>query len=154
MVVREAGLIFRGFYLVKKSYHKTTKGKIDPDLRSGLLTAILNFAQTAFTKDSVEYFEMSKFLITFKEDKLMGRDSIEPETLISYAVLDMEKKVEKYIHKIIQPLLTRVIQEFKDENAGKNFSEVSQFRHFKQKLDKIFGTDTQTVDQKLKGIFS
>jgi hypothetical protein len=154
MVVREAGLIFRGFYLVKKSYHKTTKGKIDPDLRSGLLTAILNFAETAFTKDSVEYFEMNKFLITFREDKLMGKDSLEPETLISYVILDKEKKVEKYIHKIIQPLLEKVIQEFKANNAGKNFSEVSQFKDFKQNLDRIFGTDTQTVDQKLKGIFS
>lgn len=154
MVVREAGLIFRGFYLVKKSYHKTTKGKIDQDLRSGLLTAILNFAETAFTKDTVEYFEMNKLLITFKEDRLVAKDSLDPETLISYVVLDKEKKVEKYIHKVIQPLLGKVIQEFKANNMGKNFSEVSQFKVFKQNLDRIFGTDTQTVDQKLKGIFS
>jgi trehalose-6-phosphate synthase len=154
MVVREAGLIFRGFYLVKKSYHKTTKGKIDQDLRSGLLTAILNFAETAFTKDTVEYFEMNKLLITFKEDRLVAKDSLEPETLISYVVLDKEKKVEKYIHKVIQPLLHKVIQEFKANHMGKNFSEVSQFKVFKQNLDRIFGTDTQTVDQKLKGIFS
>ncbi|MFW9864573.1 MAG: hypothetical protein ACFFEN_00610 [Candidatus Thorarchaeota archaeon] len=154
MVVREAGLIFRGFYLVKKSYHKTTKGKIDQDLRSGLLTAILNFAETAFTKDTVEYFEMNKLLITFKEDRLVAKDSLEPETLISYVVLDKEKKVEKYIHKVIQPLLDKVIQEFRANHMGKNFSEVSQFKVFKQNLDRIFGTDTQTVDQKLKGIFS
>ena len=50
MVVREAGLIFRGFNLVKRSYHKSTKGKIDDDLRSGLLTAIKSFAESAFTK--------------------------------------------------------------------------------------------------------
>ncbi|MFX1478960.1 MAG: hypothetical protein ACFFCI_12585, partial [Promethearchaeota archaeon] len=154
MVVREAGLIFRGFYLVKKSYHKTTKGKIDQDLRSGLLTAILNFAETAFTKNTVEYFEMNKLLITFKEDRLVAKDSLEPETLISYVVLDKEKKVEKYIHKVILPLLDKVIQEFKANHMGKNFSEVSQFKVFKENLDRIFGTDTQTVDQKLKGIFS
>ncbi|MFX1487710.1 MAG: hypothetical protein ACFFBI_01080 [Promethearchaeota archaeon] len=140
--------------MVKKSYHKTTKGKIDQDLRSGLLTAILNFAETAFTKDTVEYFEMNKLLITFKEDRLVAKDSLDPETLISYVVLDKEKKVEKYIHKVIQPLLGKVIQEFKANNMGKNFSEVSQFKVFKQNLDRIFGTDTQTVDQKLKGIFS
>jgi hypothetical protein len=69
MVVREAGLIFRGFNLVKRSYHKSTKGKIDTDLRSGLLTAIKNFAESAFTKGSVEYFEGKKFLIAFTDEE-------------------------------------------------------------------------------------
>lgn len=153
MVVREAGVIFRGFTLVKKSYHKSTKGRIDEDLRSGLLTAILNFAQTAFSKDIVEYFEMEKFLISFKQDVITADDSFEPELLISYAILDKEKRIEKYTRKIIQPLLKDVINQFKSLNTGKNLSEVSQFKGFKQYLDNIFGSDTQTVDQKLKGVF-
>ncbi|MFW9897436.1 MAG: hypothetical protein ACFFD7_16650 [Candidatus Thorarchaeota archaeon] len=154
MVVREAGLIFRGFNLVKRSYHKSTKGKIDADLRSGLLTAIKNFAESAFTKGSVEYFEGKKFLIAFTDGEIMSEDGIEPEPLISYAILDKEKKMERYMQKIILPQLKKVINEFMVTNKGKNLSEVSQFRGFKEKLDKIFGTDTQTVDQKLKGIFT
>ncbi|TKJ22259.1 MAG: hypothetical protein CEE43_06835 [Promethearchaeota archaeon Loki_b32] len=153
MVVREAGLLFRGFTLVKKSYHKSTKGKIDTDLRSGLLTAILNFAQSTFSKDLVEYFEGKKFLIAFTEDKINSEDSFEPELLISYVILDREKRVEKYIRKIIRPLLKQMSKEFKSLNTGKNLSEVSQFKKFKQHLDIIFGTDTETVDQKLKRIF-
>lgn len=152
MVVREAGVMFRGFTLVKKSYHKTSMGKIDTDLRSGLLTAILNFAQSTFSKDIVEYFEGKKFLITFSEDLIMSDDSLEPELLISYAILDKEKKVEKYIHKIIQPILKNVLKEFKSINTRKNLSEVSQFKEFKNNLDTIFGTDTQTIDQKLRRI--
>lgn len=153
MVIREAGLLFRGFTLVKKSYHKTTKGKIDTDLRSGLLTAILNFAQSTFSKDIVEYFEGKKFLIAFIEDKIEAEDSFEPELIISYAILDKEKKIEKYIHKVVRPLLKEVLKEFKLLNTGKNLSEISQFKEFKQNLDNIFGTDTQTIDQKLKGLF-
>ncbi len=152
MVVREAGVMFRGFTLVKKSYHKTSMGKIDNDLRSGLLTAILNFAQSTFSKDIIEYFEGKKFLITFREDLILSDDSLEPELLISYAILDKEKKVEKYIHKIIQPILNNVLKEFKSLNTGKNLSEVSQFKKFKNNLDAIFGTDTQTIDQKLRRI--
>ncbi|MFX1502138.1 MAG: hypothetical protein ACFFDH_14335 [Promethearchaeota archaeon] len=153
MVVREAGLLFRGFTLVKKSYHKTTKGKIDTDLRSGLLTAILNFAQSTFSKDIIEYLEGKKFLIAFIEDKIEAEDGFEPELIISYAILDKEKRVEKYIQKILRPLLKDVIKEFKLLNTGKNLSEVSQFKDFKQNLDNIFGSDTQTIDQKLKGVF-
>jgi len=62
--------------------------------------------------------------------------------------------MEKYMHKIILPLLKNVIDEFILLNEGKNLSEVSQFRGFKENLDNIFGTDTQTVEQKLKGIFT
>lgn len=153
MVVREAGILFRGFTLVKKSYHKSTMGRIDEDLRSGLLTAILNFAQSAFSKEFVEYFEGKKYLITFKDDEITAKNSLEPELLISYAILDKEKRIEKYIRKIIQPLLNDVITQFKSLNTGKNLSEVSQFKHFKQNLDYIFGSDTETVDQKLKGVF-
>jgi hypothetical protein len=148
MVVREAGLLFRGFTLVKKSYHKTTLGKIDSDLRSGLLTAILDFAQSTFSK--VEYFEGKKFLITFTDDKIMSDDGFEPELLVSYAILDREKKIERYIHKIIHPLLKKVLNDFKTQNTGKNLSEVSQFKDFKNSIDKIFGTDTKTLDQKLR----
>ena len=153
MVVREAGLLFRGFTLVKKSYHKTSMGKIDPDLRSGLLTAILNFAQSTFSKDMVEYFEGKKFSIAFTEDEIATEDSLEPELLVSYAILDKEKKIEKYIRKIIQPLLKQMAKEFKTLNSGKNLSEISQFKGFKQNLDKIFGSDTETIEQKLKKIF-
>jgi len=154
MVVREAGLIFRGFNLVKRSYHKSTKGKIDDDLRSGLLTAIKSFAESAFTKGSVEYFEGKKFLIAFTDAEIMSDDGREPETLISYAIIDKEKRMDKYMNKVILPFLKNVIDEFITINKGKNLSEVSQFRGFKENLDNIFGTDTQTVDQKLKGIFT
>ncbi len=154
MVVREAGLIFRGFNLVKRSYHKSTKGKIDSDLRSGLLTAIKSFAETAFTTGSVEYFEGKKFTIAFTDAEIMSDDGIELETLLSYVILDKEKRMEKYMKKVILPLLKEVVDEFLRLNSGKNLSEVSQFRGFKEILDKIYGTDTQTIDQKLKGIFT
>ncbi|MEE9378179.1 MAG: hypothetical protein V3V33_09095 [Candidatus Lokiarchaeia archaeon] len=153
MVVREAGLLFRGFTLVKKSYHKSTIGKIDTDLRSGLLTVILNFAQSTFSKDVVEYFEGKKFLIAFTDDEINASDGYEPELLISYVILDKEKRIEKYIRKIIRPLLKQMSKEFKTLNTGKNLSEISQFKDFKLNLDNIFGSDTKTVDQKLKKLF-
>jgi hypothetical protein len=153
MVIREVGLLFRGFTLVKKSYHKTTLGKIDADLRSGLLTALLNFAETAFSTGSVEYFQGNRFTIAFMNAKILSDDSKEPELLVSYAIIDRQKKVDKYINKIINPLLIKVVKEFKSQNEGKNLSEVSQFKIFKKSLDIIFGSSTKKVDQKLDGLF-
>jgi len=153
MVIREAGLLFRGFTLVKKSYHKSTLGKIDSDLRSGLLTAILNFAESAISKDFVEYFQGKKYVIAFKKNMIKADDSFEPELLISYAIMDKEKRVEKYVQKIVQPLLTLVGQEFISKNSGKNLSEITQFKYFKKNLDQIFGSDTMNIDQKFEGLF-
>ena len=153
MVIREVGLLFRGFTLVKKSFHKTTIGKIDADLRSGLLTALLNFAETAFSTGSVEYFQGNKFTIVFINARILSDDSNEPELLVSYAIIDRQKKIDKYIRKIANPLLNKVAQEFKSQNEGKNLSEVSQFKSFKQSLDKIFGPNTKKIDQKLDGLF-
>ena len=153
MVIREVGLLFRGFTLVKKSYHKTTLGKIDSDLRSGLLTALLNFAETAFSTGSVEYFQGNRFTIAFINANILADDSTEPELLISYAIIDKQKKVDKYIRKLVNPLLTKVAERFKAQNEGKNLSEVSQFKLFKNTLDVIFGSNTKKVDQKLDGLF-
>jgi hypothetical protein len=153
MVVREAGVMFRGYNIVKKSYHKATLGKIDTDLRSGLLTALINFAETAFSIDKVEYFEGKKYVIAFINREISSEDSIEPELLISYAILDKEKKVDKFIQKIILPQLYKVADQFIEQNKMKNLSEVSQFKYFKQNLDKIFGSDSKNVDQKLEGLF-
>jgi hypothetical protein len=153
MVIREAGLLFRGFSLVKKSYHKTTLGKIDSDLRGGLLTALLTFADTAFKSDSIEYFEGGKFVTAFINDKIRAEDSLEPEILISYVILDKEKKIDKYIKKIIQPMLVKLACEFKNKNEMKNLSEVSLFTDFKKNIDSIFGSDAKNIDQKLQGLF-
>ncbi len=153
MVIREVGLLFRGFSLVKKSYHKTTLGKIDADLRSGLLTALLNFAETAFSTGTVEYFQGNRFTIAFINARILSDDSLEPELLVSYAIIDRQKKIDKYIRKIVNPLLTKVANEFKSQYEGKNLSEVTQFKNFKKSLDVIFGSNTKKVDQKLDGLF-
>lgn len=152
MVIREAGLLFRGFNLVKKSYHKSTLGKIDSDLRSGLLTALLTFAETAFESDSIEYFEGGKLVIAFINDKIRAEDSIDPELLISYVIINKEKKIDKHIKKIVKPMLIKLASEFKNKNEMKNLSEVSQFTGFKKDIDDIFGSEAQNIDQKFQGL--
>ena len=153
MVIRECGLLFRGYTLIYESYHQTSKQKIDKDLRSGLLTALINFAESAFSKNLVEYFEMKKFVIVFIEDKILSYDSPEPEVLIIYAILDKEKKIDKHISKVIIPSLKEITKHFKEKYEGKNLSEISQFKDFKKTIKEILGSDIKTLDQKLKGTF-
>jgi len=153
MVIREAGLLLRGFTLINGFYHQTSDDPIDKDLRSGLLTAMLNFAETAFSSESIEYFEGKKYVVAFTSGTIMAEDSIDPEPLTAYCILDKEKKIDKFISKIITPLLKRIIEEFKSLYEGRNCSEISQFKDFKTNLDKIFGMQTKKLDERVKGVF-
>ena len=153
MVIREAGILFRGFTLAIASYHKTSSFQIDKDLRSSLLTALVDFAEGVFSVDSIKYFEMKKFVIAFLKDQITPSDSKYLESIITYAILDKEKKVEKIIKKMVRPSLRKIMNKFKSKYDNKNLSEITQFRDFKQELDNIFGTDTKTIEQKLKGTF-
>ncbi|MHA1149653.1 MAG: hypothetical protein ACTSR8_15565 [Promethearchaeota archaeon] len=153
MVIREAGLLFRGFTLVNGLYHQTSDDHVDKDLRSGLLTALLNFAESAFAAQDLEYFEGNRFVIAFTQDKISSRDSVEPELFIAYAILDKEKKIDKHIKKVVIPQLQKIISKFKTQYEGKNLSEISQFANFKSEVNKAFGSDTKTIDQKLNGVF-
>ena len=153
MVIREAGLIFRGFTLVRSNYHETNEGEIDTDLRSGLLTALLNFAENALSAELVEYFELKRYVIAFTENKIVSEDNTKPEILIAYAILDREKKIEKYLKKIVFPLLKKVAIQFVANYNRKNLTEISQFYRFKEYLDNIFGSDTKNIEEKLQGLF-
>lgn len=155
MIIREAGLLFRGFTLIKASYHKTSSDKIDTDLRSALLTALLNFAENAFSTKIVEYLEFSKkFVIAFTEDKIQSIDDHEQEAIITYAIIDKEKKIDKVISNIVLPSLKEVSKQFILIYNGKNLSEVGQFKTFRKIMDEIFGFDVKTIDQRAKGLFS
>ncbi|TFG29535.1 MAG: hypothetical protein EU532_03055 [Promethearchaeota archaeon] len=151
MVIRESGILFRGFTLVFARYHQTSDDKIDKDLRSALLTALLNFAESAFAKDTIEYFEMKRFAISFVESKIRSEDDPETEPIIAYVILDKEKKMDKHLSKVVLPALKEALRQFKEQFEGKNLSEISQFQNFKTKLDEIFGSETKTIDERLKG---
>ena len=154
MVIREAGLLFRGFTLLKAGYHKTSKDEIDTDLRSALLTALLNFAESAFSTKIVEYLEFSeKFVIAFTEDKIQSIDSKDPEPLITYDILDKERKIDKVVKNVVAPLLREVSKKFILNYSSKNLSEIGQFKPFRKIMDEIFGLDVKTVDQRAKGLF-
>lgn len=153
MVIRECGLLFRGYTLIYENYHKTSEEKIDNDLRSGLLTALLNFAEISFASSSVEYFEMKKFVIAFIDDTILSKDGEAPEPLITYAILDKEKKIDKHISRVIIPSLREITGAFKEKYEGENLSEISLFREFKKTIEKVLGTDIENLEQKLKDTF-
>ena len=153
MVIREAGIMVRGYPLVYSSYHDTGGKDIDVVLRTGLLSGILTFIETAYTKDAIEYIESKNYIIVFKANYIKGEKSPEPEIIISYVILDKMKKLDKFITKNIMPFLEKILKKFIEKYSGKNLSNVSLFEEFKNDLDKIFKIESKSLDEKFKDFF-
>ena len=136
-LIREVGILFRGFTVVQCQYHKAALSRVDKDLRSGLLSAIIIFAENAFSTSIMDYLESDKYIIAFTQDKMMAIDSMIPEIILGYCILDKKKKLERKIHTRIQPLLSQALVAFKTRYDGYNVSEVSIFQGFKHYLNEF-----------------
>jgi hypothetical protein len=151
-LICEVGILFRGFTVVSCQYQQTMSSEIDKDLRSGLLSAIIMFAENAFSSSTMEYLESDKFIIAFTQDKMKAIDSLGPEIVLGYCILNKKKKLEKKIHTRIKPLLSQALVAFKSRYVGYNVSEVSLFQGFKHYLNELFMAKSASL-QKLKTIF-
>ena len=148
MVIREVGVIYRGFNLTHAEYHEIDGVPIDKDIRSALLATIKNFAQVAFSVNSLEYFEGNKYVIAFLEGKIRDKKETKEDSLIAYAILDRQRRVDRLINKEIIPLLSQALYSFKSMYDGQILSEVSQFNKFKDTLNDLFFKKSLTLDQK------
>jgi len=152
-LIRECGILFRGFTLINSQYHDFGSTVKDKDLRSGLLTAIINFSDVAFSTQSLEYIEGKKKALIFTHEKILSSDSNNiPEIMISYVIIDKEKEIDKEKKKFV-PELKKLLLLFKEKYEKHNLTRVSIFQDFKQEIDNLFGEEGKTVDQRLKGSF-
>jgi len=151
-LICEVGILFRGFTVVYCQYQEMSSRGVDKDLRSGLLSAIITFAQNAFSTSTMDYLESDKYVIAFTQDKMKAIDSVIPELLIGYCILEKKKKLEKKINSKIKPLLSQALVAFRARYDGYNLSEVSIFQGFKHYLNELFMSKSPSFE-KLKTIF-
>ena len=142
----------RGYPLVYTTYHQTGSYQIDIVLRSGLLSGILTFVESAYKTEIIEFIEMKNYTIAFKSGKIQEKKTIGPEPIIAYAILDKEKKLDNFISKNVTPFLQKILNQFILKYTGRNLSEVTQFAEFKQNLDRVFGLESKSTEEKFKGL--
>ena len=151
MLIREAGIIFNGIPVIFASYHRASKEKTDLICSSGLMSGLLTFAECLMAP--IEYFESSKYSIIFKKGKMEDFYGKEQEVL-AFLVVDKDNRLEKFLNKTILPLLQRLLKKFTSEFIGCKITEVAQFEPFKKVIDKLFGTGTLTLEEKVISLFS
>ncbi|MFX0080715.1 MAG: hypothetical protein ACFE94_03085 [Candidatus Hodarchaeota archaeon] len=149
MLIREAGIIFNGIPVIFASYHRASKEDTDLICSSGLMTGILTFAECLM--QPIEYFESSKYTIIFKKGMMQDFYGKNRE-ILSFLVLDRDDRLEKYLDKTIKPILDKLLKRFISQYTGCKVTEVAKFEPFKKTIDKIFGTDTQTLEEKVTSL--
>jgi hypothetical protein len=146
MLIREAGIIFNGIPAIFASYHRASKESADLICTSGLLSGLLTFAECLLTP--IEYFESSKYTIVFKKGRMIDFYGKVQEVL-AFLVINKDDRLEKYLNKTIIPILEKLLRKFISEYSGSKITEVVKFEPFRHEIDKIFGTGTQTLEEKV-----
>ena len=146
MLIREAGIIFNGMPIIFSSYHRASKEKTDLICSSGLMSGLLSFAECLM--EPIEYFETSKYTIVFKSGTIQDFFG-EVQELLSFIILDRDERLEKYLNRTIKPLLDKLLNKFISEYKGCKLNDASKFESFQEIMDKIFGTGTMTLEEKV-----
>jgi hypothetical protein len=151
MLIREAGILFHGIPIIFASYHRASKRKTNLVCSSGLMSGLLTFAECLM--EPVEYFESDKYSIVFKKGIIIDLNK-EKQEIVAFLVLDKDYRLERYLNKTILPLLGRLLKKFIIQYTGSNLLKVGQFEGFKNTINKIFGTDTQTLEEKVVSLLT
>ncbi|MFW9785220.1 MAG: hypothetical protein ACFFFB_23270 [Candidatus Heimdallarchaeota archaeon] len=146
MLIREAGIIFNGIPVIFASYHRASKDSTDLICSSGLMSGLLSFAECLL--QPIEYFESSKYTIIFKKDKMKDHKGKE-QNVLAFLVVDRDERLEKYLYRTIHPTLEKLLTKFIAEYNGSKITQVTKFAPFKNTIDKIFGTGTLTLEEKV-----
>jgi hypothetical protein len=146
MLIREAGILFHGIPIIFTSYHRASKEQTNLVCSSGLLSGLLGFAECLM--EPVEYFESDKYSIIFKKAFIIDLNK-EKQEIVAFLVLDKDYRLEKYLNKTVLPLLDKLLKEFISQFTGCNLLKIGQFDSFKQIINKIFSTGTQTLEEKV-----
>ncbi|MFX1502039.1 MAG: hypothetical protein ACFFDH_13835 [Promethearchaeota archaeon] len=151
MLIREAGILFHGIPIIFASYHRASKRKTNLVCSSGLMSGLLTFAECLM--EPVEYFESDKYSIVFKKGIIIDLNK-EKQEIVAFLVLDKDYRLEKYLNKTILPLLEKLLKQFITQYTGSNLLKVGQFETFRNTINKIFGTDTQTLEEKVVSLLT
>ncbi|MFX1390344.1 MAG: hypothetical protein ACFE9Z_09800 [Promethearchaeota archaeon] len=146
MLIREAGILFHGIPIIFTSYHRASKEQTNLVCSSGLLSGLLGFAECLM--EPVEYFESDKYSIVFKKDVITDLNK-EKQEIVAFLVLDKDYRLEKYLRRTVLPLLEKLLKRFINQFTGSNLLKVGQFDIFRQTINKIFSTGTQTLEEKV-----
>ena len=136
MKVYEVGLIIGSVPIVQILLKEFKQMNIDIKLRSALLESLLSMAEVAL--DKIEHLEGSKIVFSIETGKIKNFRKQE-QTMIAYVVIEKVPKYEKAITEKFKPLLSYIIKEFKEIYSGREYIEVSQYRHYKINLITTFG---------------
>ncbi|MFX1569642.1 MAG: hypothetical protein ACFFCV_14880 [Promethearchaeota archaeon] len=145
-MIREAGILFHGIPIIFTSYHRASKKQTNLICSSGLLSGLLGFAECLM--EPVEYFESDKYSIVFKKG-IITDFFRNVQEIVAFIVMDKDYRLEKYLHKTILPLLEKLLKKFISQFDGCNLTKVGQFEPFSAIINKIFGTGTQTFEERV-----
>lgn len=134
MLIREAGILFHGIPIAFNSFNKDCEIKSNNVCTSGLLRKLSIFSK--FLTTQIEYFESQNHSIILKEGIIKDIHGVN-QNILAFIILEKDYRLEKYLGKIIFPLLEKLLYEFISQYYGYDLFKLGQFKVFKSAIKKI-----------------
>ena len=139
--IYEIGIIFRGFTMISCTFNELPNQNRDEekkDLRSGFISAISSFIESAFNNCSLEYLESANILFIFKIAEIKSIDSCAKEPFILYGLTDKPKKnPDKFVKKFSEKI-TPILDNFILKYNNTDFTDIKLFKPFKEDIIDFF----------------
>jgi len=141
--IYEIGIIFRGFTIISCTFNEIPTQNMDEekkDLRSGFISAISSFIESAFNNCSLEYLESANILFIFKIAEIKSIDSPIKEPFILYGLTEKTKKnPDKFVKKFLEKI-TPILDTFILKYNNSDFTEITLFQPFKEDIIEFFSS--------------
>jgi hypothetical protein len=135
MLIKEIGLVFRGFLLSQIKFDDRYEINIE-NLKGAFLSAVLSFSRNLFCEE-LFYIECKNYAIAFHCGEIKSCEKKCFEKLITYAIIDKEKikRTERTIEKKIRPKLDDILNLFIKKYNGTNLINLNLFDTFKSEIE-------------------
>ena len=153
MAVLEIGISLGSRNLIDRKYYTSSDDVLDPNLRSGFLSALESFTTEVFG-DDIHVVSLASYKLVCYTEIIISPDSSESnvikEPLLNYAIIEKEtdaQVVKEHLKKICAYFLNRF-------SRNDLFSKKAKyFRTFQDRIDETLGDLRLKTEDRFRSIF-
>ncbi|MFX1277193.1 MAG: hypothetical protein ACFFBP_21285 [Promethearchaeota archaeon] len=153
MAVLEIGISLGSRNLIDRKYYSSSDDVLDPNLRSGFLSALESFTTEVFG-DDIHVVSLASYKLVCYTEMIISPDSndnhVIKEPLLNYAIIEKEtdaQVVKEHLKQISAYFLNRY-------SRNDLFSKKEKyFRNFQERIDEVLGDLRLKTEDRFRSIF-
>ena len=148
MAVLELSILFDGKTILEHQfYNSTSEVRLNEDIRSNLMHAVVGLSQNAF-QDEVKKFHIAEYIIMMCTDEIEipGKEQVEKMPIRMYVIAISDSVNEKKVMKLMENAMFQFLNRFSYFDLIQD--DPSKFFEFKERFNTIFHEVIEIIDHR------